>query len=62
MQLVGDDVFVTQKSRLEAGVAGNMANAILIKPNQVGTITETLATIRCAREHGYATGGFSSFR
>ncbi len=55
VQLVGDDVFVTQKSRLEAGVAGNMANAILIKPNQVGTVTETLETICCAREHGYAT-------
>ena len=51
--IVGDDVFVTQQQRLRRGVANQVANAILIKPNQVGTLTETLQTIDVARNYGY---------
>ena len=50
VQLVGDDLFVTQTAFLERGINEKAANAILIKPNQVGTVTETLDTIRRARE------------
>ena len=52
-QLVGDDLFVTNKDILEDGIRENMANAILIKFNQVGSITETIKTIECANKHGY---------
>lgn len=55
LQLVGDDIFVTQRRFLERGFAEKVANAILIKLNQVGTLTETLETIRLAQEHGYRT-------
>ena len=55
IQLVADDNFVTQKARLEAGAAAHIANAILIKPNQVGTLTETIETVRRAKELGYRT-------
>jgi len=54
IQLVGDDVFVTNKKLLEEGVARNVANAILIKLNQIGTLTETLETIEFAKQAGYA--------
>ncbi|HRD34978.1 MAG TPA: phosphopyruvate hydratase, partial [Rhodocyclaceae bacterium] len=54
VQLVGDDLFVTDTRVLAHGIAEGVANAILIKPNQVGTLTETLAAIRLAGEHGYA--------
>ncbi|MCL5676731.1 MAG: phosphopyruvate hydratase [Firmicutes bacterium] len=55
LQLVGDDIFVTQRRFLERGFAEKVANAILIKLNQVGTLTETLETIRLAQERGYRT-------
>jgi enolase len=54
LQLVGDDVFVTNVERLQRGVDEGVANAILIKVNQIGTLTETLDTIELARKHGYA--------
>ena len=53
VQLVGDDLFVTQKKRLELGLARGAANAVLIKPNQVGTLTETLETVALAQQSGY---------
>ena len=55
VQLVGDDLFVTNAGRLRRGVAERAANAILIKPNQIGTLTETLETIGLARAAGFAT-------
>lgn len=54
-QLVGDDLFVTNVNYLSRGIAQNAANAILIKPNQIGTLTETLQTISLAHRHGYKT-------
>jgi enolase len=54
LQLVGDDVFVTNTQLLKKGIDAGVANAILIKVNQIGTLTETLAAIRMAREAGYA--------
>jgi len=54
IQLVGDDVFVTSTQRLKRGIDAGVANAILIKVNQIGTLTETFAAIRMAREAGYA--------
>ncbi|GHQ11921.1 enolase [Helicobacter pylori] len=53
IQLVGDDLFVTNASHLQKGIEKNIANAILIKPNQIGTISETLETIRLAKHHAY---------
>ncbi len=53
VQLVGDDLFVTNKTRLETGIEMGCANAILIKLNQIGTLTETLETIRVGANHGY---------
>lgn len=55
VQLVGDDLFVTNYERLEKGIQENVANAILIKPNQIGTLTETLDTIELAKKNGYKT-------
>ena len=55
VQLVGDDLFVTNASRLERGIESGAGNAILIKLNQIGTLTETLHAIEVAREHGYAS-------
>ena len=55
IQLVGDDLFVTNMSRLKRGIDKKVANSILIKPNQIGTLTETLNTIRMAKENGYKT-------
>ena len=52
-QLVGDDLFVTNTSRLKQGIDKKVANSILIKPNQIGTLTETLDAIRLAQENGY---------
>ncbi|HTU97693.1 MAG TPA: phosphopyruvate hydratase [Solirubrobacteraceae bacterium] len=54
IQLVGDDIFVTNTQRLKRGIENGVANAILIKVNQIGTLTETFAAIRMAREAGYA--------
>ena len=54
VQLVGDDLFVTNTKRLEKGIEMGAANAILIKVNQIGSLTETMDAIRTAKEHGYA--------
>ncbi|MCE2950758.1 MAG: phosphopyruvate hydratase [Alphaproteobacteria bacterium] len=54
IQLVGDDLFVTNKERLMLGFEQDMANAILIKPNQIGTLTETLETVSLAQSQGFA--------
>jgi enolase len=53
VQLVGDDLFVTNTERLARGIDGGVANSILVKVNQIGTLTETLAAIAMAREAGY---------
>ena len=55
VQLVGDDLFVTNQKRLQMGIAKNAANAILIKMNQIGTISETLDSIETAHRAGYRT-------
>lgn len=55
IQLVGDDLFVTNKKYLEKGINQKAGNAILIKVNQIGTITETLETINLAKQNGYNT-------
>lgn len=55
VQLVGDDLFVTNPKRLRNGIEKKIANAILIKPNQIGTLTETLDTIYMAKSNGYKT-------
>ena len=55
IQLVGDDLFVTNKEYLQKGIDLKSGNAILIKVNQIGTITETLETINLAKENGYKT-------
>jgi enolase len=54
VQLVGDDLFVTNTERLERGIESGAANSILIKVNQIGTLSETLAAIRMAEEAGYS--------
>ncbi|MCC6213274.1 MAG: phosphopyruvate hydratase [Polyangiaceae bacterium] len=53
VQLVGDDLFVTNRRRLERGIREGIANAVLVKVNQIGTLTETLETIRTATAAGY---------
>ena len=55
IQLVGDDLFVTNKKCLQKGISMNAGNAILIKVNQIGTVTETLETIELAKNNGYKT-------
>lgn len=55
IQLVGDDLLVTNKDRLQRAINLNAANAILIKPNQIGTLTETIQTIQLAKENGWNT-------
>jgi enolase len=55
VQLVGDDLFVTNTERVQMGIEKEVANAILIKVNQIGSITETLDTIRLGARHGYAS-------
>jgi enolase len=52
-QLVGDDLFVTNVDRLAEGIEGGIANSILVKVNQIGTLTETIAAVRLAQTHGY---------
>ena len=54
-QLVGDDLFVTNKDIFKEGIQQNIANSILIKINQIGTLTETLETINLAKENNYST-------
>ena len=54
-QIVGDDIFVTNKDRLNRGIKEQVANAILIKPNQIGTLTETLDVINLAHKSGFKT-------
>lgn len=53
IQIVGDDLFVTNIQRLQKGIKNHTANSILIKPNQIGTLTETLETIELAKRNGY---------
>lgn len=53
VMLVGDDLFVTNPKRLNFGIKNEAANAILIKPNQIGSLTETMEAVRIAKEHGY---------
>jgi enolase len=55
VQLIGDDLFVTHPGRLRKGIEGGVANAVLVKMNQIGTLTETLEVIEMARRHGYRT-------
>jgi len=53
VQLIGDDLFATNPERLRRGIAGGLANAVLVKVNQIGTLTETLQVVRLSREAGY---------
>ena len=53
IQIVGDDLFVTNVERLKIGIQKKVANSVLIKVNQIGTLSETLDTIELARKHGY---------
>jgi enolase len=55
LQIVGDDLFTTNMVRLEQGIERGAANAVLVKMNQIGTITETLAVVERARQVGYRT-------
>ena len=54
IQLVGDDLFVTNIDRLQRGIENNIANSILVKVNQIGTLTETLLTINLAKKNDYS--------
>jgi len=53
VQIVGDDLFVTNVERIQKGIREGAANAVLIKPNQIGTLTETLAAIEAAKRGGF---------
>ncbi len=55
VQLVGDDLFVTNSERLQMGIDRNVANSVLVKVNQIGTLTETLDTVELATRHGYTS-------
>ena len=55
VQLVGDDLFVTNTERLEMGISRGVANSILVKVNQIGTLTETLDTVMLATQSGYTS-------
>ncbi len=55
MMLVGDDYFVTNPKKLKAGIENHCGNAILVKPNQIGTLTETIQVVNLAKAHGYKT-------
>lgn len=55
VQLVGDDLFVTNVKRVERGIAENVANSVLVKVNQIGTLSETLHTVETAHKSGYTT-------
>jgi enolase len=54
IQLVGDDVFVTNPARLQLGIDRGVANSILVKVNQIGTLTETIEAVKLAQQHGYS--------
>ena len=54
-RIIGDDLFVTNRKELQEGIAKGMANAILIKPNQIGTLSETMETILLAKQNSYDT-------
>ena len=62
IQLVGDDLFVTNTERLQRGIDAGVANSILIKVNQIGTVTETLDAINLARENGYTADDLAPLR
>jgi enolase len=55
IQIIGDDVFVTNPNLIKLGIDQNFANSVLIKPNQIGTLTETVAAINLAKSAGYKT-------
>jgi enolase len=55
LQLIGDDLFVTSRERLAAGIADAIGNAVLVKPNQIGTLSDALRVVELARSAGYAT-------
>ena len=55
VQLVGDDLFVTNKKRIQMGIENKIANSVLIKPNQIGTLTETIEAIELSKKAGYKT-------
>ena len=55
VQLVGDDLFVTNAQRLQRGIDSKVANSVLVKVNQIGTLTETLTTVNLASQHGYTS-------
>jgi len=55
VQLVGDDLFVTNVTRLQKGISDGIANSILIKVNQIGTLTETIEAVNLARSNGYTS-------
>jgi enolase len=55
LQLVGDDIFVTNPRIIRKGIEQGVANAVLVKPNQIGTLSETLDAIRLAQDFGYST-------
>ena len=55
IQLVGDDLFVTNTERLQRGIQQNIANSILVKVNQIGTITETIEAVQMATRHAYTS-------
>ena len=53
--VVGDDLFTTNPTRVQRGIDAKSANAVLVKPNQIGTLTRTVETIQLAHEHGFKT-------
>ena len=55
LQLVGDDLFVTNAARLPMGIERGVANSVLVKVNQIGTLTETLETVELATRHAYTS-------
>ena len=55
MQIVGDDIFVTNPERIRRGIAEKVANALLVKVNQIGTLTETFSAVDLAHRGGYST-------
>ncbi len=61
-QLVGDDLFVTNVTRLADGIAKGLANSILVKVNQIGTLTETLAAVEMAHKASYTCGDVAPLR
>ncbi len=60
IELIGDDIFVTNVERIQQGIEEGTANSVLIKPNQIGTVTETIAAVELARDNGW--GAFVSHR